>query len=105
MTGSQVNPANSVPYEPLLHDEDCHKATKTTEIPFAELWESPNDSCSEDGLGHLVVFRTGLTPFHGAQSFSFIWIVGFAPQALCWRPRRGFYDVCENCVELTQAFR
>jgi len=40
MADSQVNSAKSVLCESLLHDEDCHKPTKITELPFAELWES-----------------------------------------------------------------
>ncbi len=34
VTSPQLNSAKSVPCEPLLHDEDCHKATKTPEIPL-----------------------------------------------------------------------
>ena len=34
VTSPQLNSARSVPCECLLHDEDCHKATKTLEIPL-----------------------------------------------------------------------
>jgi hypothetical protein len=52
VTHSQVNSAKSAPCEFLLHELDCHKATRYR-IAFLRSVGEPNSWCSEDGSGRL----------------------------------------------------